>query len=79
MDAATDAAVDQAYGLLTELGGYGWDVDVLPAMAGSALMLTATKGETTIAKSCREVVEAALEVYMRARQHDLYTPAVRLN
>ena len=70
MDAATDAAVEEAYGLLTELGRYGWDVDVLPGFAGASLILTASKGETTLSCTCKQVVDSALELYRDALRLD---------
>jgi hypothetical protein len=79
MDAATDAAVEQAYGLLAELGEHGWDFDVA-LLPGDAVILTATKGDTTIKRwCCREVAESVLSLYADARRLDQVRPVETLN
>jgi hypothetical protein len=65
--------------LLTALGVYGWDVEIVPAFSrvpageNMPLVLRAIKGPIKLERVCRQVVDAAASLYGDAVTLDLLT------
>lgn len=70
--------MEEAYGLLTELGSLGWDVDVV-AHGSAPLVLTASKHGVEIKRYCGQVTDAALSLYAAAGVVDFYLERERVH